>query len=214
MILRHKIYPKNYVDLLHSIPCHRPKISIAFKTKLLHILPTQEMLLLDIEIRTPSKMESGKILSINLTSISKFCHIETHWCSSGVVALPSSLQKTLILQGILEISANNAVTHKEYLFHRPRPPETVFPQYSRKPPGRREKNVDAFENLWLLAVPTKAKHCPDIHNSLIDSRRSETPQRGSHTPLLYNLQFCCRGYSLAQSRQNIIKCYSELRKCD
>ena len=25
MILRHKIYPKNYVDLLHSIPCHRQK---------------------------------------------------------------------------------------------------------------------------------------------------------------------------------------------
>lgn len=40
------------------------KISIAFKTKLLHFLPTQEILLLDIEIRTPSKMKSGKILSI------------------------------------------------------------------------------------------------------------------------------------------------------
>ena len=40
------------------------KISIAFKTKLLHFLPTQEMLFLDIEIRTPSKMKSGKILSI------------------------------------------------------------------------------------------------------------------------------------------------------
>jgi len=40
------------------------KISIAFKAKLLHFLPTQEMLLLDIEIRTPSKMKPGKILSI------------------------------------------------------------------------------------------------------------------------------------------------------
>ncbi len=40
------------------------KISIAFKTKLLHFLPTQEILLLDIESRTPSKMKSGKILSI------------------------------------------------------------------------------------------------------------------------------------------------------
>ena len=43
------------------------------------------------------------------------------------------------------------------------------------------------------------------NDSLIDSRRSETPQRGSHTPLLYNLQFCCRGYSLAQSRQKYHK---------
>ena len=40
------------------------KISIAFKAKLLHFLPTQKILLLDIESRTPSKMKSGKILSI------------------------------------------------------------------------------------------------------------------------------------------------------
>ena len=27
MILRHKIYQKNYVNLLHSIPCHRQNIN-------------------------------------------------------------------------------------------------------------------------------------------------------------------------------------------
>ena len=37
---------------------------MAFKEKLLHFLPTQEILLLDTGSRTPSKMKSGKILSI------------------------------------------------------------------------------------------------------------------------------------------------------
>ena len=43
------------------------------------------------------------------------------------------------------------MTHKEYLFHRSRSPETVFPQYSRKLPVRREKNAATPEILWLPA---------------------------------------------------------------
>ena len=71
MILRHKIHQKT--TLIYYIVYHAIGKNInSIQSKIAVFLPTQEILLLDIEIRTPLKMKSGNILSINLTSISKF----------------------------------------------------------------------------------------------------------------------------------------------
>ncbi len=45
------------------------------------------------------------------------------------------------------------MANKEYLLHCTRSPETIlFPQYSRKPPARREKNTAALDILWLPTI--------------------------------------------------------------
>ena len=45
-----------------------------------------------------------------------FCHIETHWCSSGVVDTFRS-PEALDFTGFLEIFTNIAVAHKQDFYH-------------------------------------------------------------------------------------------------